>query len=101
MINALSGPISLVGSPLSLSAGQVSSQLKPDPKEEFLDYARMSPAERLRLQVLESMGISEEGLAAMDPESRSALEDEVSRRMMEALTGKDDVAPGSLVDVIA
>ena len=101
MITSASGSISLINSPLSLTSGKVTNQIKPSTEEEFLEIARMSPAERLRLQILESMGMSEDSISTMDPEARVAIEDEISRRMMEALTGKDDAEPGSLIDMMA
>lgn len=101
MITSALSSISLINSPLTMSSGKVTNQIKPSAEEEFLEIARMSPAERLRMQILESMGMSEDSVASMDPEARDAIEDEISRRMMEALTGKDDAEPGSLVDMMA
>lgn len=101
MITSSLSPISLVNSPLTMTSGKVTSELKPNVEEEFLEIARMSPAERLRMQILESMNLSEDSVASMDPEARDAIEDEISRRMMQALTGKDDAEPGSLVDMMA
>lgn len=101
MITSALSSISLINSPLSMSSGNVTNQIKPSAEEEFLEIARMSPAERLRMQILESMGTSEDSVASMDPEAREAIEDEISRRMMQALTGKDDAEPGSLVDMMA
>ena len=101
MITSSLSPISLINSPLTMTSGKVTSELKPNVEEQFLEIARMSPAERLRMQILESMGMSEDSVASMDPEARDAIEDEISRRMMQALTGKDDAEPGSLVDMMA
>ncbi|MCR6636059.1 hypothetical protein [Devosia sp.] len=101
MITSALSSISLINSPLSMSSGKVTNPIKPSAEEEFLEIARMSPAERLRMQILESMGMSEDSVASMDPEARDAIEDEISRRMMQALTGKDDAEPGSLVDMMA
>ena len=101
MITSSLSPISLINSPLTMTSGKVTSELKPNVEEQFLEIARMSPAERLRMQILESMNLSEDSVASMDPEARDAIEDEISRRMMEALTGKDDAEPGSLVDMMA
>jgi hypothetical protein len=101
MITSSLSPISLTNSPLTMTSGKVTNQIKPNVEEEFLEIARMSPAERLRMQILESMGMSEDSVASMDPEARDAIEDEISRRMMQALTGKDDAEPGSLVDMMA
>ncbi|MNL12173.1 hypothetical protein D3C87_1330350 [compost metagenome] len=89
------------GKPVTPTSGTSATPLKVDAREEFLEYARMSPAERLRAQILEDMELSEDSLAAMDPEARAGVEDEIKRRMLEALTGKADAEPGSLVDMSA
>lgn len=94
-------PLLLAGKPVTPTSGKPSTPLKVDAREEFLEYARMSPAERLRAQILEDMELSEDSLAAMDPEARAGVEDEIKRRMLEALTGKADAEPGSLVDMSA
>jgi TPP-dependent pyruvate/acetoin dehydrogenase alpha subunit len=91
----------LAGKPVTPNSGTVTNPLKVDAKEEFLEYARMSPAERLRAQILEEMELSEDGLAAMDPEARAGIEDEIKRRTLEALTGKSDAEPGSILDMSA
>ena len=94
-------PLLLAGKPVTPTSGKPSTPLKVDAREEFLEYARMSPAERLRAQILEDMELSEDSLAAMNPEARAGVEDEIKRRMLEALTGKADAEPGSLVDMSA
>jgi TPP-dependent pyruvate/acetoin dehydrogenase alpha subunit len=99
-ISSLS-PSLMANMQLSVSKGQLTESLKPSAKEEFLEYARMSPAERLRAQILEEMKLSEDGIASMEPEARAAVEDEIKRRMMEALTAKDDPEPGSILDMTA
>lgn len=101
MITSSLSPVSLINSPLTMSSGKVTNQIKPNVEEEFLEIARMSPAERLRMQILEGMGMSEDSVASMDPEARDAIEDEISRRMMQALTGKDGAEPGSVIDMMA
>ena len=94
-------PALLANTQFSISKGQLTESLKPSAKEEFLEYARMSPAERLRAQILEEMKLSEESIASMEPEARAAAEDEIKRRMLEALTGKDNTEPGSMLDMTA
>ncbi len=68
-------------------------------EEEFLEIARKSPLERLRDKILEDMKTSEEALAQMAPEERQAVEDEIKRRMMEALQGSSEA--GAVVDKTA
>jgi TPP-dependent pyruvate/acetoin dehydrogenase alpha subunit len=94
-------PALLANTNISVGKGQLTESLKPSAKEEFLEYARMSPAERLRAQILEEMKLSEDAVAAMEPEARATVEDEIKKRMLEALTGKDNVEPGSMLDMTA
>ena len=68
-------------------------------EEEFLEIARKSPLERLRDKILEDMTVSEGALAQMEPEARQAVEDEIKRRMLEALQGSSET--GSVVDKVA
>lgn len=94
-------PALLANTQFSVGRGQVTERLKPSAEDKFLEYARMSPAERLRAQILEDMKLSEDDVAAMEPEARATVEDEIKKRMLEALTGKDDVEPGSMLDMTA
>lgn len=52
---------------------------------EFKELSRMSPAERLRKEILEAMDLTEEGLAQMPPEQRAAVEEEIRRALKERL----------------
>lgn len=45
---------------------------------EFFDYMKKSPAERIRDQILRDKNITEEELAAMPPEQRAAIEQEIA-----------------------
>ena len=54
-------------------------------EQEFLEIAQKSPIERLRDKILDDLKTSEEALAQMEPEERQAVEDEIKRRMQEAL----------------
>lgn len=57
-----------------------------DPKAEFLEYMEKTTAERLRDQILREKGLTEEDLAAMPPEKRAALEEEIAQRIKDSLT---------------
>ncbi|KQX35557.1 hypothetical protein ASD04_12230 [Devosia sp. Root436] len=77
-----------------------SSPLQPkSPEEEFLELAKKSPLERLRDKILEDMKTSEADLAQMEPEARQVVEDEIKRRMMEALQAGNEA--GKVVDKTA
>jgi|CXWL01.1.fsa_nt_gi hypothetical protein len=54
----------------------------PSATDLFLEEARKSPIERMREQILEELGLSEDGIAQMSPEERRATEDKI-RQMIE------------------
>ena len=81
------------------SAAGSAEKLQKSPEEEFLEYARQSPAERIRAAILEEMGISEDELEAMSPEARAAVEKAIADRIKDRLLAEDQPRPGSIVDV--
>lgn len=54
-------------------------------EREFMEYAAMSPQEKLFFALLASLGISKEEYEAMSPEDRQALSQKVQIAMREAL----------------
>lgn len=60
-------------------------------------WANMSVAEKIRAQYLQNKGLSESDLAAMPPEERQAIEDEIRKAVMQAL-GAGDQAQGGTDD---
>jgi len=56
---------------------------------EFMDLAKMTPIERLRKELLDKMGLTEDSLAQMPEEQRAAIEEEIRRAIKERL-GIDD-----------
>lgn len=57
--------------------------------DDFREFLKKSPIERLRDQILAAMGITEEDLAAMPPEKREAVLKEVAERVKDALKGHE------------
>lgn len=62
--------------------------------DEFMEWSKMSPAEKIRAQILEEKGLSDEGVAAMDPDERAALEAEIKDAIKKQL-GIDDETSGT------
>jgi len=61
--------------------------------KDFLDWMKKDPIEKLRAQILESMGLDEEGLAALPPEEREAVEAQLREAIMRALgVGEEGIA---------
>jgi hypothetical protein len=84
---------------LSAKGGDNSPVQPKTAEDEFLEIARKSPLERLRDKILEDMKMSQEDVAKMTPEDRQVVEDEIKRRMMEALQGSSEA--GAVVDKTA
>ncbi|MCR6645941.1 MAG: hypothetical protein NVV62_16175 [Terricaulis sp.] len=57
----------------------------PTPTEIFLEEIQKDPIERMREQILEELGLTEEDLAAMGPDERRATEDKISAMIEEKL----------------
>lgn len=57
----------------------------PSAEELFLEEARKSPIERMREQILEALGLTEETLAALPPDEKRAMEDKIAKMMEEKL----------------
>lgn len=69
-------------------------------KADFLKYARMSPAERIRADFLKSKGLSEESLAQLPKEERMKIEEEI-KKLIKTKLGLDEAnGAGQLVDVM-
>ena len=52
---------------------------------EFMALSKMTPAERLRKEILDRMGLDETSLAALPDEQREAIEEDIRRAIKEQL----------------
>ena len=66
--------------------------------DEFLKRAKMSLAEQIHAQVLESLRLSEEDLKAMDADQRKAVEDEI-RQAIERTMGVEKQRDNAATDI--
>lgn len=83
-----------------LSDKDKTEELNKTAEEEFLDYARMSVAERIRAQYLEEQGLTEEQVAEMEVEKRKAIEEEIRQKIEEAITGETGKTAGSIANIL-
>jgi hypothetical protein len=70
-------------------------------KDEFMDYAKLTPAQKMRAAMLAKMGVTEEQMKAMSPEERQKIEDELKKQIKEQVQNDPDMKKGSLLDVKA
>ena len=68
--------------PTSTTAKQAASSV-PSAKEEFLEYAALTPAQRYYRDILNALDLTEEELAALPPEERAKIEELVADKMKE------------------
>ena len=68
--------------------------------KQFMDYAKMSPMERMRAQILKSMGLTEDDLKKMTPEQQKAVEQKIEQIIKQQLQ-KNAGQTGQVVDVSA
>jgi hypothetical protein len=92
------------------SAAAVNAATHPtDATEEFLDFARKSPAEKMRAMVLSEMGLTEEALRALDSDARAVVEAKIQtqieakiRQEMEKKSGaKLDLASPAIINALS
>jgi hypothetical protein len=52
--------------------------------QDFLNYAKETPAQRMRDAILKSMGLTEQDLEKMTPEQRKAVEETIEKKIKDA-----------------
>lgn len=70
-------------------------------KDEFMDYAQMTPAQKMRAAMLGKLGVTEEELKAMSPEERKKVEDKIKDMIKQQVENDPKMKKGSLLDVKA
>ncbi len=85
--------------PLPAQLGGSTGSLQPKTaEEEFLEYAQMTPAERMRANVLQEMNLTEDQLKSMDAETREKIENEIRERIKEKVENSAEAKTGVMVD---
>jgi hypothetical protein len=68
--------------------------------QDFLNYAKMDPIQRLRANILKSMGLTQADLNAMTPAQQQAVEQKIEQLIKQELQKNADKT-GQLVDLSA
>ena len=87
----------------SLDQPALEEVLAPTPTQIFLQEAQKSPMERMREQILEQLGLTEDAIDQMPPEERRAVEDQIREMIEQKLRegmGADREAPDSNASMI-
>lgn len=101
-ISSTNAAMSIIGAQKPQAAGGMFSTTPTQSAtvQEFQDYAKLTPAQKMRASILKSMGLKEEDLAGMDPAKRQQVEDKI-KQMIKARVEENADKKGQLVDVKA
>lgn len=101
-MNIASTTAALSGAQKPQAAGGMfsSAPTQSSAAQEFQDYAKLTPAQKMRASILKSMGLKEEDLAGMDSAKRQQVEDKI-KEMIKARLEQNADKKGQLVDVKA
>ncbi|WP_424631840.1 hypothetical protein [Bradyrhizobium sp. SYSU BS000235] len=76
------------------------SQSTHSPAEQkFLDYMKMSPAERMHAAMMSQLGITEDEYNAMDPAAQKAVEQKIQQMIQQQAEQNNDKRTGLITDV--
>jgi type IV secretory pathway TrbL component len=83
----------------SSTTGKLNSKGK-DVVQEFMDYAKMDPMQRMRANILKSMGLTEDDVKNMSPEQQKAVEQKIEQIIQQELQ-KNAGKTGQVVNITA
>jgi hypothetical protein len=87
------------GSAAGVSASGTTSQ-DNSVVQDFLNYAKMSPAERMREEILKSLGMTEQQFEKLSPTQQQAVNQKIQQIMLQQLQ-QNAGKTGQLVNVSA
>jgi hypothetical protein len=95
-------PTPSVGQSKSTSAA-TSLAAKPaqTPAQKFLEYANMTPAERMQAQMLNELGITEDQFKAMTPAEQQKVLDKIRELVKQQVQNSSDKRTGMITDISA
>ena len=96
--------ISFSGAVATPVAGATKSKLTAKPAEtqtaeqKFLQWAKMTPAERMHAQMLSQLGITEDQFKAMDPAAQQKVEEKIRDMIKKQAENTGDKRTGLITD---
>ncbi|WP_309646589.1 hypothetical protein [Phenylobacterium sp.] len=70
-------------------------------KKELLEYTRMTPAEKIRKDILDAMGLKEEDLKGLDPKLRETIENRIKEAIKMKVEASQEQQTGFYIDIKA
>jgi ABC-type transporter MlaC component len=66
--------------------------------QQFLEYAKMTPAERLHAQMLGRLGLTEDQFKAMSPADQQKIEDKIREMIKQQVANGTNTPTGVITD---
>jgi inactivated superfamily I helicase len=67
-------------------------------EQKFLEYAKMTPAERMHAQMLAQLGLTEDQFKAMSPADQQKIEDKIRDMIKQQAANSSDKRTGLITD---
>jgi hypothetical protein len=67
-------------------------------EQKFLEYAKMTPAQRMHAAMLAQMGLTEDQFKAMDPAAQQKIEDKIREMIKQQVANGNDKRTGVKTD---
>ena len=90
-------PTSLFDTPKPASLTAKPAEAK-SVEQKFLEYAKMTPAERMHAQMLAQLGLTEDQFKAMDPAAQQKIEDKIRDMIRQQAANSSDKRTGIITD---
>ena len=69
--------------------------------QKFMDYANMTPAQRLQAQMMSQLGITEDQFKAMSPADQQKVEAKIADMIKKQMSDSNDKRTGMITDKTA
>ncbi|SHM80176.1 hypothetical protein [Bradyrhizobium lablabi] len=94
--------ISFPGAVATPTASSTKSTLTAKPtqtaEQKFLEWAKMTPAERMHAQMLSQLGITEDQFKAIDPAAQQKIEEKIRDMIKKQAENGSDKRTGLITD---
>jgi len=87
--------------PPSANPTAASSSTASSPEATLLAYFKMSPAEKMRFNIMSQMGITQADYNQMTPAQKAVIDSEIKQKMKEKVQQMTERKTGLIVDVKA
>ena len=69
--------------------------------DDFMTFANMTPAQKMRAVILGNMNLTEDQLRAMDPKERAKIEEKIKKLIQQQVEQSVEKKTGVVVDIKA